>query len=294
MLLQPRYDFGRGPVERGRSVLHLAVANGFPPATYMPFVEPLLATHQVFSLPPRALWPGIGAPPPRPGSWVTLAEDLLAGLADHTDGPVVGLGHSYGGVVTLLAAVRKPTRFQALVLLDPTILPPDEMASIAEQRRQGAPARFELVEGARRRRSRFASVDEAYAFWRSRPLLRLWPDATVRRYAESMTRPAADGDGVELTWTGAWEAYYYESFYTETWVEAERLPAEIPLLVLAGETSTTVQPGAIAEMRRLWPWATIRTIPGHGHLFPQEMGAEAGTIVREWLESEKAEGRSEK
>jgi len=272
------HDFGgAGPP------LHLAVANGFPPATYAPFVAPLLTGYRAFSLPPRALWPGIGEPPSRPGTWATLAEDLLAGWsAMHID-RLVAVGHSYGGVASLLAAVREPERFRALVLLDPTIFPPRVMAEIAEQRRRGEPARFDLVEGARRRRARFASVDQAFAFWRERPLFRLWPDETLRRYAESMTRPASDGDGVELTWSGAWEAFYYESFYAETWTDAKRLSPDIPLLVIAGETSTTLLPEAVEEMRRVWPWATIETIPGHGHLFPQEVGAAAGEMVGEWL-----------
>lgn len=279
MLIQPLHEFGgSGPP------LHIAVANGFPPATYAPFCQPLLAEYRAFSLPPRALWPGIGQPPSRPGTWVTLAEDLLAGLKAHAGGPVMGVGHSYGGVATLLAAVREPERFRKLVFLDPTILPPRVMAEIADLRRRGEPARSELVEGARRRRSRFASVDEASAFWRSRPLFRLWPDSTVRLYAQSITRPAADGDGVELSWTGAWEAYYYESFYAETWVDAARLSPEIPLLVITGGTSTTVLPETVEEMRRVWPWAEIRTIPGHGHLLPQEMGAAAGELIRDWLQ----------
>jgi pimeloyl-ACP methyl ester carboxylesterase len=288
MLIQPLHEFRRNPPsgqDAGSALasLHLAIANGFPPATYTSFVQPLLERHRVFSLPPRALWPGIGEPPCRPGTWVTLAEDLLAGLKAHTRGPVVGVGHSYGGVATLLAAVREPERFRKLVFLDPTILPVPVMAQIADLRRNGEPARFDLVEGARRRRSRFASTEEAYAFWRSRTLFKLWPDSTLRLYAASMTRPAADGAGVELTWTGAWEAYYYESFYAETWVEAARLAPEIPLLVVTGDSSTTVVPEAVAEMRRVWPWADIRTIPGHGHLFPQEMGAAAGEIIRDWL-----------
>ncbi|MFN2317560.1 MAG: alpha/beta fold hydrolase [Gemmatimonadales bacterium] len=275
---QPLHEFGgSGPP------LHLAIANGFPPATYAPFCQPLLVDYHTFCLPPRALWPDIGQPPPRPGTWVTLAEDLLAGLKEHARGPVMGVGHSYGGVATLLAAVREPQRFRKLVFLDPTILPPKVMAEIADLRRRGEPARFDLVQGARRRRSRFASVDEAYAFWRSRTLFKLWPDSTLRLYAESMTQPAADGDGLELTWTGEWEAYYYESFYAETWVEAARLSSDIPLLVITGGSSTTVVSETVEEMRRVWPWADIRTIPGHGHLFPQEMGAAAGEMVREWL-----------
>ncbi len=275
---QPLHEFGgSGPP------LHLAVANGFPPATYTPFVAPLLARHRVFSMPPRALWPGIGEPPPRPGTWVTLAEDLLAGWKAHHVARLVAVGHSYGGVASLLAAVRCPERFAALVLLDPTILPPPIMAQVADQRRRGEPARFELVEGARRRRSRFSDKFEAFRFWRDRSLFKKWPDRTLELYAESMTRPSEEGEGVELTWTGAWEAYYYESFYAETWVEAARLSPDIPLLVLAGETSTTLLPAAVEEMRRVWPWATIRTIPGYGHLFPQEMGEAAGQMVAEWL-----------
>lgn len=278
MIHHVRHDFGgHGPP------LHLAVANGFPPPTYAPFVSPLLRDFRAFSLPPRALWPGIGAPPTRPGTWITLAEDLLAGWGSMRLGGLVGVGHSYGGVASLLAAVRAPALFRALVLLDPTIYPPAMMAELVELRRRGEPARFALVEGARRRRSRFASVDEAYAFWRERPLFRRWPDATLRLYAESMTRPAVDGDGVELSWSGEWEAHYYESFYAETWAEAARLSPAIPLLVIAGEESTTLLPEAVAEMRRVWPWATIRTVPGHGHLFPQEMGPAAGELVRAWL-----------
>lgn len=275
---QPRHDFGGSG-----SPLHLAVANGFPPPTYTPFVAPLLDRHRVFSLPPRALWPGIGAPPDVPGDWNILADDLLAGWEASGIGRLVAVGHSYGGVASLMAATREPDRVAALVLLDPTIMAPPVMRQIAELRQRGAPARFDLVEGARRRRSRFASVEEAFAFWRQRPLFRLWPDATLRLYAESMTRPAADGDGVELTWSGAWEAHYYESFHVHTWEVAARLSPAIPLLVVVGETSTTVSAEAVAEMRRVWPWATVRTIPGHGHLFPQEMGAAAGAIVREWL-----------
>jgi pimeloyl-ACP methyl ester carboxylesterase len=183
----------------------------------------------------------------------------------------------------MLAAVRQPERFRALVLLDPTILPAALLDEVRELRERGELPRMPLVEGARRRRDRFASVEEAYQSWREKPLFAGWPDATLRLYAESMTRSATEGDGVELTWTREWEAYYYETLYAESWVEAARLSAEIPLLVLVGEESNTVPPESVVEMRRVWPWATMQTIPGHGHLFPQEMGAEAGEIVAEWL-----------
>lgn len=272
---QPLHDFGgSGPP------LHLAVANGFPPATYAPFVVPLLDRYRVFSLPPRALWPGIGPPPAGATSWETMADDLLAGWTAQGIDRLVVVGHSYGGVASLLAAVRAPERVSALVLLDPTMLAPAVLDQVRRLRAQGEMPRMPLVEGARRRRNRYPSTEEAYQSWRAKSLFARWPDATLRLYAQSMTQPAADGDGVTLTWTREWEAYYYETLYAESWVAAAKLSEEIPLLVLVGEESTTVLPESVAEMRRVWPHATIRTIPGHGHLFPQEMGSGAGEMVR--------------
>src|SRR5688572_21044160 len=78
------------------ALLHLAPANGFPPATYLPALTPVLATHQVVSLPPRAMWPG-NPPPGAPGSWTELADDLLEGLSRHQLPPVIAVGHSFGG-----------------------------------------------------------------------------------------------------------------------------------------------------------------------------------------------------
>ena len=51
---QPLYDFGG---EKDAPPTHIAVANGFPPETYIPLVRPLLEDYHVVSLPPRAMWP---------------------------------------------------------------------------------------------------------------------------------------------------------------------------------------------------------------------------------------------
>jgi pimeloyl-ACP methyl ester carboxylesterase len=92
-MTQPLIELG------GRGALvHVAPANGFPPHSYRPAVEPLLPDHRVVSLPPRALWPEAGAPPAAPGSWTTLADDLLAGIRAHDLPPLIAVGHSFGGI----------------------------------------------------------------------------------------------------------------------------------------------------------------------------------------------------
>src|ERR1041384_8108221 len=129
----PLFDLGgTGPL------VHLAPANGFPPETYTSALEPLLPHHRVVSLPPRAMWSEAGPRPDQRGGWAPLAEVLLGGMRRHELPPVVPVGHSFGGVASLLAAVREPARFRSLALLDPTILPPAMMDRLTEQRARRA------------------------------------------------------------------------------------------------------------------------------------------------------------
>jgi pimeloyl-ACP methyl ester carboxylesterase len=263
------------------SVVLLLPANGFPPATYLPALGPLLSRHRIVSLPPRALWEDAGPPPPRAGSWIALADDLLEGLLLHQLPPVVAIGHSFGGVTALLAALREPARFRALALLDPTIWPPQQLAGFAEQQRAGQAASRALVQRALTRRDRFTSEAEAFAYWREKRLLSDWSDSAVWRYTRAMLRPSPEG-GFTLSWRRDWEAHYYESVYTETWEALRELDPALPLLVVRGGTSDTFLPESAALLQATLPRAVQRAIPGRSHLFPQSAPEETGSILAEW------------
>ena len=67
--------------------------------------------------------PGYGASPPLPER-VTIPAyaDILANFVERvTDGPVVLVGHSMGGMTSLTMALRHPEVVERMVLIDPTI-----------------------------------------------------------------------------------------------------------------------------------------------------------------------------
>ncbi len=265
------------------AVMHIALANGFPPQTYRPLFEPFMAEYQVVSLPPRALWPQIGPPPKDIGTWREVAHDLLSGLRQYELKDAIAIGHSFGAVASLLAVLEDTTRFRALILLDPTILPRNIMQAIQEVRAQGGVPPFPLVEMALNRRHRFADVDEAYTYWRGKPLFKDWSDDGVRLYTESLTHPAADGNGLELTWPREWEAYYYQSLYPDTWDDLLRLNGLLPTLIIRGGTSDTYLEATSQQVQELLPNATHQTLPGYGHLFPLAAPEATSRIIAEWL-----------
>lgn len=273
----PIYEFGgSGPV------LHLAVANGFPPATYRPLLEPLTRRYRVVSLLPRPLWPD----PPLPtdlASWRDLAADLLEGLRAYSLTDVIAVGHSLGGVLSLLAVLAEPGRFRALALLDPVILPPRVMFAIRLVRALGLHAHLPLVQGALRRRAQFSSHEEAFDYWRNKPLFEGWPEETLRLYARSMTRPAASGDGLELAYPPEWEARIYQTVPADLWREVPRLRGLLPVLAIQGAQTETFTGASARRFRHLVPEAACATVEGHGHLFPHTAPGETRDILEAWL-----------
>ncbi len=274
-MTQPRYDYGgNGPV------IHMALANGFPPQTYIPLSEPLTPQYRVISYPPRPLWDDPPAPSTAP-TWQTMAQDILDGLAADNLTNVIGAGHSMGGVATMLAAIQQPGRFRAVILLDPTIFPPHYLWLLWGMNRIGLEGRFPLVKKALNRRAEFASQQAAFDYWRGKSLFTDWDDATLWHYVTGLTQPSADG-GVRLAWDPHWEAHYYATIYTASWRQVPKLEGLLPVLLIRGTRSNTFFEGAAARFRRLVPSATYAEVTG-GHLYPQAAPTQARAIITRWL-----------
>src|SRR5258707_12837018 len=167
--------FGFNPENaRGKPLVNLAYANGFPPQIYRAALEPLFKDYHVISLHARPLW-GDSAPAPESlTSWEQLGDDLLAALDGFTDQPVIGIGHSVGGVATLFAAVKRPDRFSRLVLIEPTLLAPHLLWAMRLLESRGNRQRRGVVEGGLRRGHNSKKTDEAYPYFKRKKLFWRW------------------------------------------------------------------------------------------------------------------------
>ena len=279
MTLQPIFEFGGA---QDAPLIHVAVANGFPPQTYLPLVQSLTERYRVVSLPPRALWPE-AQDPAQLRSWREVADDLLRGLRHYDLKEVIAIGHSFGGIASLLAAIEEPSRFRGLCLLDPTVMSPKASEQIAIVQQNGQMDAMPLVQGALRRRRQFASVEAAHEYFKSKPLFSTWPAETVRLYAESMMQAAADGEGMELTWSPEWEAQYYRHVFPYSWEVLPRTPDDLLILTLRGTNSDTLSSESVARMQAILPQMRYGEISG-GHLFPQTAPAATREAIMRWLD----------
>lgn len=278
-MLQPIYPFN--PFDGTGPIINLALANGFPPPTYIPLMRSFLSDYQVISLLPPALWPDT-QPPDEIRTWsLDITQPLLQGLRDYNLHQIIAIGHSFGGIGSLLAAIEAPERFKALVLLDPTILTDDRMSMLDQLRAINALDQMPLAARAIKRQRDFADADEAFTYFRSKPLFSDWSDEVLRLYVEQGTKPIAGG--IRLWWSPEWEAYYFKAGYTRIWDDLPKLRGLLPILTIRGTTSDTFIAETAERLCALLPEMAYAEIEGHGHLFPQTAPAQTARLIQDWL-----------
>jgi pimeloyl-ACP methyl ester carboxylesterase len=193
--------------------------------------------------------------------WSAYGDDALC-VARYAaaQGPVIGVGHSMGGAALVMAALREPALFRALVLYEPIIFPPTA-------RDPDAP-KPPLADGARRRRATFPSFDDALANYAAKPPLNVFHPECLEAYVRHGFRATPDGD-VTLKCRPEHEARTYESGgLHETWDALGNLAT--PVWLVSGVVHPFT-PAAIAEQiaTRL-PEVHVVSWPDRGHFGPLE------------------------
>ena len=267
----PFHDFGgSGPL------LHFAHANAYPPGCYRQFLEPLTSQYHVLAAELRPLWPG--SDPAELTRWELIADDLINFFDQQNLRGVLGVGHSLGGVATMLAAVKRPELFRALVLIEPVLLPP-AMLEAAKEATLEQRMQFPLVQSAVRRRDQWASVEDVFARYRPKSVFAGLSDEVLWDFVRAGTRPCDPADpsqGVTLAYPKLWEAQIYATL-PQVW---EPLPQVTqPLLGIRAAQSNTLFPEAWQLWQKKLPYATYIELPDTSHLLPLEKPQELADLI---------------
>jgi pimeloyl-ACP methyl ester carboxylesterase len=205
-----------------RPVLLISHATGFHAYCYQPLAEALATRFQSIGFDYRGH--GDTAQPADVDiDWNRYTDDVEA-VALSLTRPLAAFGHSMGGACLLMTAHRHPDLFSHLVIYEPVVFDPSQVAS------DGGPPH--LADGARRRRTTFASFDAAFANFAAKPPLGSFTPAALDAYVRHGFSEGDDGQ-VHLKCRPELEARTFEmSQRTATW---DLLPEiTIPVMVVCG------------------------------------------------------------
>lgn len=274
--------------DQGPLLLH-AHANGYPPEVYRSFLEPFLDRYQTRAVYLRPFWPG--SKPDALQDWRIFRDDYLTALPSHLEAAgglqtLIGMGHSLGGMTTLMAAIEEPEKFQALVLIEPTIFP-GWMGLLMRGLSPFGLFRYlhPLVRRTLRRRTNFNDPESMFQNYRRKSIFAAIPDHVLRDYVQGLAAPEADGS-IRLKYSPEWEVRVYEtggSADRYVWKNLARV--KCPVLVLRGERSDTLSQKTVERVAQGLPHSQAMTLPSLGHLLPLEAPQQVASVVLAFLES---------
>jgi pimeloyl-ACP methyl ester carboxylesterase len=267
-------------LSRTRDPLHFLHANGYPPECYAPLLELLKTQYHVFGMLLRPLWPD--ADPEGIEDWHPFSDDLLRFLADVNIGPVVGVGHSIGAVVTLRAALRDPDKFRALILLDPVLLGPSRLLSWSFVRAIGLGHKLHpKIPGVLKRRRNFDDLELVFRGYRKRSVFKYMSDEHLRTYVEGMTRKT--DRGYDLVYSPEWESRIYLTGLRDFDIWRDLPKLEVPALFIRGAETDTFLENAAKLVKWKQPRARVETLPESTHLLPLERPQEIFSMMQSFL-----------
>jgi pimeloyl-ACP methyl ester carboxylesterase len=254
------------------TTLQFSHANGFPAACYRKLFGYLESDFGIGYV------GTIGHDPRHPvtDGWPHLVTELIEHVERRSE-PVLGVGHSLGGYLTALAALKRPALFRAIILLDSPILDRWKGALLGMVKRFGLADRVTPAGITRDRRAVWSSSDEAYAHFRNKRAFRDFDAECLRDYVTLGMRPTPEG--VRLAFDPSIEYRIYRAFPHSL---GKELPAlRVPAGFICGRESEDARQLGLATTRRHF---RVTRVPG-GHLFPFEHPQAAASAIREMAET---------
>ena len=257
-----------------QQLIQFVHANSYPADTYRVFLNHLRAHYDIAALPLHAHDPAY----PITNGWQALVKELLATLDARR--PAILVGHSMGGMLSLMAARARPDLVRGVVLLDAPVVAGWRAVLLRLAKAVGIDRRLSPARFSEKRRNLWPDRDAAYAHYAAKPMFAAWPPAVLRDYIEHGTVPTEDG--VTLRFTREAETAVYRGLpdHLGSLVHGN---FPVPVGFIGGSDSVECRRAGLRATRRL-VGRHFRKIPG-GHLFPLEHPAAAATAVHQMAQA---------
>ncbi len=256
-----------------RRIIHFVHANGFPAKTYtklFSFLEPRFEIHY---LERHAHDPAF----PVTDGWQALQDELRLSIESSFEKPVIGLGHSLGGILHLLVSIENPRLYKQIILLDAPIISRSSSGGIRVLKALNLIDRFSSSRMTRARRNLWKSRDEAYRHFKAKPKFAAFDDDVLRDYIEHGT-VETDG-GLRLFFDPQIEAAIYRNLPHN--LPSLRGKLTVPVAYIGGTRSREARLARLNFMQRNFP-IDFHFLPG-SHLFPFETPRETAAAIESIL-----------
>lgn len=243
-----------------REQLHFAHGNGFPSPCYQQLLTCLQERFDCFYIEKI----GHNQQFPVTENWQALVDELILSVKTQAFEPVIAVGHSLGGILSLLAAVEQPSLFKAVILLDSPLIGRFKSNIIRLSKITGLIDHLTPAFRTRGRQRHWNTREQVLTYLRRKPLFRHFTERCLNDYIEYGLDH--DESGYSLQFDPEIE---YQIYRTIPHVLPEyEGKLSLPSALIYGNKSNVIDKSDIHYMKKKYGIVSYET--KGTHMFPME------------------------
>lgn len=256
-----------------KEIIHFAHANSFPARTYTKLFSYLSDEFEIGFLERHAHNPKF----PVTDGWKYLAKELEAEIQSKYTQPIIGIGHSLGGILHFLVACENPQLYKAIILLDSPLVSRLSGAVLKLSKITRLIYKYSPSRAARFRRNRWQTREEFVEHFKQKTMFSRFDQDVIHDYADFATIQGTNE--LKLLFEPKIEAKIYRTIphsFTKF-----RGKLKIPAFYIGGTMSREARLARLSFMKKNFPFE-FHKIEGT-HLFPFEKPFETSQMIKNIL-----------
>lgn len=258
-----------------KPIVHFCHGNSFPAGSYQQMFAALEPHYDIRYLDMHGHNPAY----PVTANWPHLVQELIDTLEKSYSEPVILLGHSLGGILSLMAASRRPDLVRCVLMIDSPVVTGWRAMFVKVFRTLGLLDRYSPAQFSLKRRMIWKDKQEAFEHFSSKDKFAIWPPQVLRDYIDAGMVPHAEG--ICLKFTREIESQIYMTLPSNLGRIASK-GLRVPLGFVGGTESIECRQGGLAATRRLCGEFFVQ-LPA-GHLLPMEIPEKTAEACHQMLQ----------
>jgi pimeloyl-ACP methyl ester carboxylesterase len=256
-----------------KPLLHFSHGNSFPGGTYRQFLDGLrtdyeVHAHDMYGHDPRF---------PVGDGWHGLVEELIEQLERYGQ-PAILVGHSLGGMLSMMAARERPDLVRCVVMLDSPVVAGWRALAWRLVKLLGKGSRVSPGRFSERRRKVWPDRAAAHAHFMSKDIFKAWAPGVMDDYLDVGLKPHPEG--VQLRFDRGVETAIYNSLPHHMGRMIGR-DFPVPVGFIGATRSEELRQAGLSSTRKLVGDHFVMT--EGSHLYPLEHPERAARLVHEMI-----------
>ena len=205
-----------------------------------------------------------------------FADELIASIEKQYNEPIIGIGHSLGGMVTLLASSKRPDLFKKVIVLDPVLFSKRKRYIVWLAQKIGFTDWHSIIKKAKKRRTHFSNIEAVRNIYQQKTLFKKFHPKCFDDYLKHGFTQSENG--VELAFSSKIEADIFRYIQLKVPPNLDKLNG----VLIYGNNSDTFWKSDMKWWKRNFPNFEMVTFEG-SHLFPFEKPEETANLLNKYI-----------